>query len=73
MLYKNIEVFALLYCIVFIMALVAVKGANQTCAVATQNNTVISGYRSAVLVKKNIEASERGITVHADNLYQQTA
>jgi hypothetical protein len=36
-----------------------------------QSDTIISEYRSAVLLKKNIEAGG-GIIVHADSLYQQT-
>jgi hypothetical protein len=49
---------ALFYSIIFIIFLVAVKGANQNCTVSIQNDTVISEYRSAVLAKKNIEAAE---------------
>ena len=40
---------AFLNSIIFNMTLVAVKGANQNCAVSIQNDTVISEYRSAVL------------------------
>jgi hypothetical protein len=40
------------------MSLVAVKGANQNCTVTIQKDTVISGYQSAVLAKKNIDAPE---------------
>jgi hypothetical protein len=40
------------------MVLVAVKGTNQNCAALIQNDTIISVYRSAVLSKKNIDASE---------------
>jgi hypothetical protein len=49
---------AVLYSIIFIMPLAAVKEANQICAVSIQNDTVISEYRSAVLAKKNIYAPE---------------
>jgi len=40
------------------MALVAVKGANQNCAVSIGNDTVISENLSSVLAKENIEAAE---------------
>jgi len=49
---------AFLNSIIFNMTLVAVKGANQNCAVSIQNDTVISEYRSAVLSKKSIDVAE---------------
>jgi len=57
MLYKILTFVALLYSIIFIMALVAVKGANQNCAVSIRNDTVVSAYGSAALTKKNIETT----------------
>jgi len=39
------------------MFLVAVKGANQNYTVSIRNDTEISEYRSAVLLKKNIEVA----------------
>jgi hypothetical protein len=58
--YKNkiLTFGTLLYSIIFIITLVAVKGTNQNCAVSIRNDTVISEYRSAVLAKKNIETAE---------------
>jgi len=64
---------AFLYNTVFIMALVAVKGANQNYAVSIRNDTILSEYRSAAYQRKILTKLKGGITVHADSLYQKTA
>ena len=70
---KILTFVAFLNSIIFNIALVAVKGANQNCAVSTQNDTVISEYQSAVLLQKVLTQLKGGITVHAESLLQQTA
>jgi hypothetical protein len=55
---KILTFVALLYSIIFIMPLAAVKETNQNCAVTIPNDTVTSEYRSAVLAKKNIYAAK---------------